>query len=294
MIAVPSSPPDDPSPGAMSPLAVAKAGYHGLVNALQLVDKEIQPVLFSQLELNDRENLVRTLWLRVYMWLKCLADLNERHHLQGIMASARGLFELTVDLTLIHRDPTSTPVQRFLAFEEYQQWRDTERVREYCAANPNDSATGYLQAICAQFPRHPQRQAEIVALQKAHWGYDRKGKPRKPETWTGCNVAANCRAAQMEREHVEMYGLLCASIHSGIHGFFGLLNEDFERHVCLTYLFALRMVLRAIDIVSAEFKLSGAIPEFREKMDWVESLPGRYLNRVSAERRESPNNLSSS
>ena len=238
-------------------------------------------MVLCQLNLTDRENLVRTLWFRVYMWLKCLAALHERHHLQGVMAAARGLFELTVDLTLIQRDSTATPVERFLAFEEYQRWRATQRARDYCKTHPADTGVDYLRTFAARFPEGPEQTVQMEALRKKHWGTDGTGRPRKPETWSGKSIANNCLDAGFEREHVEMNALLCWSIHSGITGFINLTEDDFETNAALSYLFALRMVLRAIDIVAAEFKLTGAIPEFREKMKWVESIPGRFLTHIN-------------
>src|SRR5260370_14488777 len=67
-----------------------------------------------------RDDAIRAVWLRAYAWMQSLELLNHTKHIQAISAGNRSLLEFSVDLVLLHTDPTNSSGWKMyhLAFSE--------------------------------------------------------------------------------------------------------------------------------------------------------------------------------
>lgn len=67
-----------------------------------------------------RDNAIKAVWTRGYAWMQSLEVLNHTKHIQAISAGNRSLLEFTVDLVLLHIDPTNMSGWKMyhLAFSE--------------------------------------------------------------------------------------------------------------------------------------------------------------------------------
>ena len=70
--------------------------------------------------LKHRDDAIRAVWIRAYAWMQSLELLNHTKHIQAISAANRSLLEFSVDLVLLHNDPTNSSGWKMyhLAFSE--------------------------------------------------------------------------------------------------------------------------------------------------------------------------------
>lgn len=85
--------------------------------------KKCEPMIMAVLprsEFGHRDNAIRAVWVRAYAWMQSLEVLNHTKHIQAISAGNRSLLEFTVDLVLLHTDPTNKSGWKMhhLAFSE--------------------------------------------------------------------------------------------------------------------------------------------------------------------------------
>jgi hypothetical protein len=85
--------------------------------------KKCEPMIMAVIPrsaFKHRDGAVQAVWIRAYAWMQSLELLNHTKHIQAISAGNRSLLEFSVDLVLLHTDPTNTNGWKMyhLAFSE--------------------------------------------------------------------------------------------------------------------------------------------------------------------------------
>lgn len=137
-----------------------------------------------------RDNAVQAVWLRAYAWMQSLELLNHTKHLQPISAGNRALLEFTVDLVLLHTDPTNSSGWKMhhLAFSERLKAAEL-LVAFYGADN--------VPAVHAEAESFIAREKASIEDMRFHLWPSAKNPSKgiHPERWTGRHLFDDAVAA---------------------------------------------------------------------------------------------------
>jgi hypothetical protein len=137
-----------------------------------------------------RDNAVRAVWLRAFAWMQSLELLNQTKHIQAILAGNRSMLEFTVDLVLLHADPTNDSGWKMyhLAFSE--RLKAAEQLVSFYGA-------GNVPVIHAEAEAYIAREKAPVEDMRVRLWPNAKDptKGRDPDRWTGRNLFNDVEAA---------------------------------------------------------------------------------------------------
>jgi hypothetical protein len=172
--------------------ARADAMFAGVKLYLEYMRK-CEPMIMSILvrpALRHRDEAVRAVWLRAYAWMQSLELLNHTKHIQAISAGNRSLLEFTVDLVLLHTDPTNSGGWKMhhLAFSE--RLKAAEQLVDFYGAGNVPAAHAEAEAYIAR------EKASIEDMRRNLWPNAKDpAKGIHPDRWTGRNLFEDVRAA---------------------------------------------------------------------------------------------------
>lgn len=123
-----------------------------------------------------------TLLHRAIGYAASIRRLNHAMHVQAIASSTRSLFEIGLDLALLHRDQTADSVSRIEAFTRVERYRVAKKVVDHYANRPvpADFSINQQQAVIAD----PAELAAVQGLIQLHWGRNRTGVLDWPKHWS--------------------------------------------------------------------------------------------------------------
>jgi hypothetical protein len=231
-----------------------EAFFQGTDSIRQFVVSVMEPVLFGQLGLDDRQTAIVGTYYRIVAWLKALGELNSLSHYQAVASGARSLFELLLDLKLIQSDSNGEWVKKFHAFPEIEKYRAAEKLVSYC---DRTSGTKLDCTNQRKFIDGADKEAAIESLIRQHWGTTRDGEPRWPHNWSGLSAAQRAKKLGPEYDelYIEFYPFLSWHIHSGSTGYAGLKPETLEAGFGLMHSMIQRVVLEATETCAEEMKI---------------------------------------
>ncbi len=186
-------------------------------------------------------------------------------HVQAVSASARSLFEIGLDLALLHQDQTDNSVARIEAFTIVERYRVANKAVDHYANRPvpEDFSIDQQRGLVAD----PDRRAEVDRLIELHWGRNRLGDLNWPKHWsTFFDARGRARAVGevWEERYVRHYYQLSWHIHAGLTGVADLPREHFDAFSSLAHKLATDVILDSYHIVGAELHLANAIPEWAD------------------------------
>ena len=136
------------------------------------------------------DSAIKAVWLRAYAWMQSLEVLNHTRHIQAISAGNRALLEFTVDLVLLHTDPTNESGWRMhhLAFSE--RLRAAEQLVAYYGP-------GNVPAVHVEAEEYIRREGpSIQEMRRQLWPHPNDpSRGRHPDRWTDRNLFDDVRAA---------------------------------------------------------------------------------------------------
>ncbi|MDE2104562.1 MAG: hypothetical protein KGL39_45425 [Patescibacteria group bacterium] len=153
----------------------------------------------------------RGYYSRTATWLASVEKMTASTDLQAVSVAARSLFEILVDLVLLHHAPAEFPVERVFGWERSAVMKQAERVARYYKGRPVPAPyAGWLTLLSGSEP------ARIRANRAAWWSGEH------PARWTGLGrgLEADAKRADELRpelgllEFYEMnYAMLCWVSH---------------------------------------------------------------------------------
>ena len=199
------------------------------------------------------------LFMRVLAWMRTLWKLDEPGDFQAVTVASRTLFEIAVDLTIMHFDAVANPPAKMDAWEESAKLKAARRIRDFlhrpgCTESPKNYAH-FLSFLA----NNDQR---IQALRKRWWPR-KDGKPEHPDRWTRRNLSEDADkatqlypAGKLDAYYARRYAHNCWNTHgSGLAGVRGIPPADFPALAVLAFdecaqfaMIALEMTLRHFSI----------------------------------------------
>ncbi len=120
----------------VTPRIYANATFGG-VRALRVFSEvHLKPLLQGLLIMTARERAVLGLYYRLTAYLASLRRPDGTIHFQSIAATARSVFELSLDLALLGADTTNESVDRLAAFTRIERYRVARRLVKFYATHP--------------------------------------------------------------------------------------------------------------------------------------------------------------
>jgi Family of unknown function (DUF5677) len=154
--------------------------YAGLKIVTEYMEKCWNNFPFSNSQTQQRDTCIKTLYGRAILAMRSLEKLDSPSFMQTILAVYRSLFEVTVDLILIHYDKSTLSAEKMLVWAESEAIRGFEEIVEF-----------YQQrglAIPEKFRNrelsYKTQKIHIDELRKKYWPLNDPTKAKHPTRWT--------------------------------------------------------------------------------------------------------------
>ena len=234
--------------------SIVEALFQGTDDIRHFIVSVMEPILLGQLNLTDRQLAIVGSYYRIVGWLKVLRELNSPAHYQAVSSSARSIFELMLDIKLIHSDTSDNLVKKFHAFPEIEKYRAAKNLVSYCEKTNNNKIQYSNQK---KFIDGDEKSIAIESLVIKLWGTNSKGKPNWPKHWSGKNIyeRANDLGPDVKDLYMEFYPFLSWHIHSGSTGYAGMPKETLEAAFGLMHGMIQKVVIDTTEICAKEMKI---------------------------------------
>jgi hypothetical protein len=177
-------------------LKIAEAHANAMFAGIQLYReymKTCEPMIMSVMPrqaLKHRDDAIRAVWIRAYAWMQSLELLNHTKHIQAISAGNRSLLEFSVDLVLLHTDPTNASGWKMyhLAFSE--RLKAAEQLVDFYGA-------GKVPAVHSEAESFIRREKNSIDdMRRTLWPNAKNpSKAVHPDRWTGRDLFRDVEAA---------------------------------------------------------------------------------------------------
>jgi len=271
---------DGPEKADVSDLSVrarVEAFYKGTLEVSKFAGSVMIPLLRGQIGLKDKEKAIVGTYFRMYLWIRSMAAMSSTSHFQAAAAAARSLFELLLDMEILAGDKTGQWVERFHVFPEVEKFRVAKNLVSFCDSHPNIEMRNISHRRA--FIKKPGRRQRIYQSIVKHWGVTKKGRPKRPEHWTGEKVQkrAHDLGPKYEKLYVRVYPLLSWYIHSGSTGYVDFKLEGLEACFGVCHSVAQEVFLEATLICAHEMKISKVVESLPKIIDDLRHIPAKVL-----------------
>jgi len=174
----------------------AEAHANAMFAGIQLYREYMQkcePMIMAVLPrsaVKHRDDAIRAVWIRAYAWMQSLELLNHTKHIQAISAGNRSLLEFSVDLVLLHTDPTNSSGWKMyhLAFSE--RLKAAEQLVAFYGA-------GNVPAVHSEAESFIRREKNSIdSMRKTLWPHAKNpSKAVHPDRWTGKDLFGDVKDA---------------------------------------------------------------------------------------------------
>jgi hypothetical protein len=169
---------------------------------------------------------------RALAWLNTVAKLDDIGDIQAVVVASRALFEMAVDLILIHEAPQKHPLEKLFCWERSAVLKQKEALVCFYSNKPADAAAtdGYDLEIARQFLTGSEAErirADRLRLWPPEKQRKNSGKKRMnseaqhPQRWTGHDLAHDVKIADdlfSEANFLQFYKLEIPAINCLTHG----------------------------------------------------------------------------
>jgi hypothetical protein len=250
------------------PATLMAESFCALLEAIDINTQEtVHPVTSGMLNLTDREKVILGLYYRSVGFCRTALALKSVVHQQSLTSAERSVIELYVDMELVHRNAIPDAVAKVIAFADWQKLKAARRMDKFFTDNPAldrqpSKATVHRAFIASDEQRIVQQTAQL-------WGQN-----AKPEHWSGLNLVDRATKLDKDIEYLVMkdYDRRNFYVHTGLTGIVNLSKENFEQ-LCM---FALTMIgdcmLKELEILGDELKLSQAIPGYDDALAGIKRV----------------------
>lgn len=197
-------------------MALTNMHFEDCKTVLEFMQTKVRPVIERFSKNDHADGTVKGAFLRAQAWLATFSKLDDPSHFQAVIAGTRTLFEIAIDLTLMHHDRTAYPVEKMFAWEESAKLKAAERTRDFYA-NAGRSVPDHLEPRVDFIARQDTR----IAASRLKWWPRADGVTgRHPDRWTGRSLPEDASAADAFAPYGfrEFYDGRFAELCWGTHG----------------------------------------------------------------------------
>lgn len=251
-----------------SPIAFHRAMFLDCRRVHEFLNVRMRPRIAYAAGSAESRDAFFGLYLRVLAWLRTLWKLDEPGDFQAVTVASRTLFEIAVDLTIMHFDAKANPPAKMDAWEDSAKLKAARRVRTFVdRPGSTESETDY-RPFLTFLSKNEQR---VKALRLRWWPPKQGKKSEPPERWTGRNLSDDAakatdlyRAGKFDAYYARRYSQNCWNTHgSGLAGVRGVPAEDFPALASLAFSECAQYALIAAEMALRHFCIwETAIPEF--------------------------------
>ncbi len=225
-----------------------------------------------------REMSIEGLWYRVYCWLQSLQKLNSARDFQAFATANRALFEITVDLAILHNDKTNSSGWRLWNWNLSEKLRSAKNLTEYFVKNKIDVPDIYAEQI--EFIR--REEDSILHMRKMLWASTKNPDGRHPQRWTGNpNLFEELHNVDsiLGQSVIELFDMPLAQyyrteyakmnwfIHSGVSSFWKMPQDAFPTISAFFLEGCANFGLLATHIVLKDLGLTEHLPNYYEELN---------------------------
>jgi hypothetical protein len=201
------------------------AAYHSALDVSRFM-QEMGGLLVEHTQSDRRRYCLEALWDRSKKWMLSITKLNQPSDFQAISAANRSLFEITVDMCLLHDDESGERGRACYAWGMSEQMRHVEGVVSFFQSGGAELSTTF-----SGFEEYLNEQkAGYDEIRRTLWP-GKQGQPRHPSRWTGRSSIVDdladadnafretiCSVLRMNLQsyYKSEYRMLSWAVHSGI------------------------------------------------------------------------------
>ena len=237
--ATPSPPPNIPE----RPLTERRAecAFQAAHHVSGHIENFVGPTLAKTRLATKRIAYIHALFIRAKNWMKSVSKLNQPSDFQPLAAATRALFELNIDMAILHHDANGEWAEKIEAWENSARYKHGECIARYYERKKQPLPEQY--ADTGAFLNRERDKIEAARLK--FWPVkDKPGKGKHPDQWSHQNLLAAAiyadekHGTELEEFYETKYRFLCMNVHgstlAGIKGF----GQDGLNRVCSQSLLA--------------------------------------------------------
>ena len=258
----------------VTPHMMADAGFEG-VRALVAFGKfYLHPLVQGLLNKQQKEEAILGLHYRMMAYLTSLLKLNAPIYFQSIVATARSLFELALDMAIFSQNIVNAPDKWLRAFNFVERYRAAERLVNFYQPRklPPNLNIDQQREFCSDLNNKTKKEELILK----YWGK----KKRYPLHWSGIDkIQERAKRAgdNWEDRYVYYYRRFSWHVHSGLTGVADIAQEIFDAIAADAYHLIKDVVLDSYEILGRELLLPKAMPEWGKRMKFLSLADGLAL-----------------
>lgn len=250
----------------------AESAHKGTVMVTDFLEKEINPVLLSQVSPREFEEILSGLYCRLFLFARSLSALADAQHFQTVRTTARTAFEIFLDVRQLAEKPELA--EKISAFTKVVKYDSARKLVNVTKKYPGIDLKRYRHEISCI--ADASRTAKFEVLFDKFWKRP-DGKRKVPQHWSGLSIAERARDAGPEYElmYYKDYVTNCTVSHSGVIFVQDMLRVFFVNAFGLGHVNFQKLALRATSIVCDALKIHAAKPDLRAKLEDMELLSAR-------------------
>lgn len=244
-------------------------------------DSRIAPLLKANQSKTPYQEATAGTFYRMQLQMRTLSVLPEWCHFQTVLSTARGLYELLIDLKLLQASPGDA--EKYHDFAYVSRFAAAKKYVDEVARNPGVKLPTRRADYRAGFVSNADNFKRFDDLREKNWGRDKKNKLVTPEHWSGLTMPERAKRLSLEEllRYRSVYAQYCWFVHSGSVGTSGITEEGLvagfgwglaESHVYFT---------EAIELVCSGENLFDTHDGLRDEFNWARSAIGRVYSQLT-------------
>ncbi len=260
-----------------SPEMHADAWFIGVQAYVCFVEQYLKPQIQSLVgNRTPREDAILDVYYGIVGFLVSINTLRNPWHVQAVASCSRSIFELYIDLLLLHRDASPVSVERFHAFADVERLRVAKERLAFFDAHPELPQADPRFGLNAPRAFIQNESARIEADMARLWPAAGAGRaPAWPGHWSGVRkLRARAGAVDVEIQALywQYYAHLSWFVHTASVGTRGLPKESLHMVIANALELVRETVVRAFATVGTELRFDTAIEAFGEKIEFLERV----------------------
>lgn len=211
---------------------------------------------------SDAELALSTTCLRLSAYTRTAAELTQPYQFQSVLACARSIFELCIDVHLLAEvGIVATPVEKFHEFTRLSRFRSARKMVDFYDAHTDLKDRT---SESRRFLKTPDLETSIEAEAKRLWGTGTNKTGNRPQHWSGLDLAQRAKKCGLlyEEAHIRYVTWFNWYVHGGGSGTGGISAEALRSMELLSRDLIGRFVPEAYRRIGVALHLHRAMPDF--------------------------------